>query len=333
MGQPQITEYQQSLESLTGNEFQDEVSACLQGVIIDFQTVPSNPQGDAGLDGFSHHGERAYCCYGPEPNAFKKNKEREDAIVEKFKEDLRRLFEVKNEGKKLIVSENKEIDSILPKGRKIKHVELIVNWFDSHRILSRILTAAAHYAEASQCRYIEKDATVTISGPKQLANRYFVDEVMIARARQRAFIQKIEKIAEAVVLGSTEKFDKKMADLRQIVKGQKEAIDSLQGQLQADWRMALAFDQELSDTLPHLHRSFEGDRRRILTRVSELMVSSSKPWTELPNATNIAFEILNQDFGNLYGMLIRDISSGEIARLVGECPVGWEKGDEHARAE
>ena len=60
------------------------------------------------------------------------------------------------------------------------------------------------------------------------------------------------------------------------------------------------------------------------------MVSSSKPWTELPNATRIAFEILDQDFGKLYGLLIRDISSGEVARLIGECPVGWEKGAEHA---
>jgi hypothetical protein len=332
MAQPQITEYEQSLEALSGNEFQDEVSAYFQAVIIDFQTVPASPQGDAGLDGFSHHGERAYCCYGPEHNAFKKSKEREDAIVEKFKGDLRRLYEVDTDGKKLVFCENKEIETILPEKRKIKHVELIVNWFESHRILSRILTAAAQYAAASQCRYIEIDATVTVVGPKQLANRHFVDEVMIARARQRIFIQKIEKKAEAVVLGNTEKFDRKMKDLREMVHGQKDAIDSLQIQLQTDWRMTLAFDQELSDTLPNVHRSFEGDRRRILTRVSELMVSSSMPWTELHRATEIAFEILDEDFGKLYGMLIRDISSGEIARLVGECPVGWEKGEKLAGA-
>ena len=155
MGQPLITEYEQSLEALSRNEFQDEVSAYLQAVIIDFQVVPSNPQGDAGLDGFSHHGERAYCCYGPEHNAFKQNKDREDAIVDKFKSDLRRLYELDTHGKRLVIKENKEIATILPGGRKIKHVELIVNWFGSHRILSRILTAAGHYAEASECRYIE----------------------------------------------------------------------------------------------------------------------------------------------------------------------------------
>src|ERR1700685_314355 len=119
MGQRQITEYEQRLEALSRNEFQDEVSAYLQAVIIDFQVVPSNPQGDAGLDGFSHHGERAYCCYGPEHNAFKQNKDREDAIVDKFKSDLRRLYELDTDGKRLVIKENKEIATILPEGRKI----------------------------------------------------------------------------------------------------------------------------------------------------------------------------------------------------------------------
>jgi hypothetical protein len=330
MADPHRTEYEQSLEALSGNDFQDEVSAYLKGVVIDFQVVPANPQGDAGLDGFSHHGEIAYCCYGLEHNAFKDNKEREDSIVEKFKSDLRRLYELDTDGKNLVAKENKEIKTILPDGTKIKHIELIVNWFGSHRILNRILSAHRKYAKASASRYTDVGATVVVVGPKQMANQHFVDEVMIARARQRIFIQRIEQKAVGVVLGSTEKFEKKMKDLRDIVPGQQAAIDSLQTQLQADWRTALAFDQELNDTQPNIHRSFEGDRRRILTSVSGLMVSSSKPWAELPNATKIAFEILDQDFGKLYGLLIRDVSSGEIARLIGECPVGWEKVAEDA---
>jgi hypothetical protein len=56
-----------------------------------------------------------------------------------------------------------------------------------------------------------------------------------------------------------------------------------------------------------------------------LMIGSPTPWTELGQATKIAFEILQNDFEKLYGMLVEDLSSGEIARLIGECPVGWEK--------
>ena len=81
----------------------------------------------------------------------------------------------------------------------------------------------------------------------------------------------------------------------------------------------------MHDTLPDMHRALEDDRKHILKRVSELMLVSKEPWAELGRAGAIAEEILGQDFGRLYGPLVRDVSSGEIARLIGECPVGWEK--------
>jgi hypothetical protein len=57
-----------------------------------------------------------------------------------------------------------------------------------------------------------------------------------------------------------------------------------------------------------------------------LIVGSSKPWTELGTATQIASGILQGGFDTMsYGMVIEDVSSGEIARLIGECPVGWER--------
>src|ERR1700685_3669119 len=114
MGHPLIIEYSQSLAILSGDDFQDEVSARLQGVIIVFQSIPSQPQGDAGIDGLSHRGERAYCCYGPEQDAFKENKDRVRAIVDKFKEDLRRIFELEFVTRKLNHAPNLEIGTILP---------------------------------------------------------------------------------------------------------------------------------------------------------------------------------------------------------------------------
>ena len=320
-----IEEYAHSLGALTGNDFQCEVSARLQSVIIDFQTVPAKPQGDAGLDAFSHSGERAYCCYGPEHSEFDTKKKREQAIIEKFKADLRRLFELTFEKKKLVFCESPEMATILPNGCKIKHVELLVNWFESHRVLGPILTAAKEYRCASQCRYVDSKASVVVLGPTQLANRYAVDELTIARARQRIFIQKVQQKAETVAIASTEKFDQKMAILSEILPAQADGIQVLSGELQFAWRMALAFEQELHDTVPNLHRSFEDNRRRILTRVLQLMLAAQQPWAELGNATQIAAEILEKDFEMLYGMLIQDVSSGEIARLIGECPIGWEK--------
>jgi hypothetical protein len=320
-----IDEYAHSLAALSGNDFQTEVCARLQTFIIGFQNVPAKPYGDAGLDAFSDHGERGYCCYGLERDDFKSNKKQEDSIIDKFKADLRRLYEVEFKNKVLQVSESPEMATILPDGRRIKQVELMVTWFESHRILNPILSAAAEYEKSSKCRYVAENATVIVVGPKDLANRYAVDEVTITRARQRIFLQKIQMKAETITLGSTAKFDFKMETLKEINPGQATQIDRLQHEMQSAWRMALAFEQELDDTLPNLHRDLEANRSRILKRVLMLMSGSSKPWAELGQATQIAADVLQKDFEKLYGTLIEDLSSGEIARLIGECPIGWEK--------
>lgn len=324
MGHSLIAEYARTLADLSGDDFEDEISARLESVIVDFQSVPASPHGDAGLDAFSHGGEMGYCCYGPINNAFKTNKGRENDIIKKFRGDLQSLYEVGFAKKKLTVMETAEMKTILPSGKRIKHIELICNWFESHRVLNPLNDSRKEYAEVSECRYTEKTATIKIVGPKELANRYAVDEATIGRARQRILALKVEKIAESVDLGSTEKFEKKMADLKLLVPGQDDAIAGLRQQLQANWRMALAFEREIGDTVPALHRALEKNRARILGKVTMLIVGSTKPWAELSKATEIASEILKGDFDTQsYGMVIEDVSSGEIARLIGECPVGW----------
>ena len=320
-----IDEYARSLASLSGKEFQAEVCARLQTFIIGFQNVPEKPFGDAGLDAFSDHGERGYCCYGPEHNAFKSNKKLENDIVEKFKEDLRRLYELKFNDKVLQFYESPEMATILPTGHRLRQIELLVNWFESHRVLNPILTAAEEYAKASKCRYATKDATVIVVGPKDLANRYAVDEVTITRARQRIFLHNVQIKAQTVTLGSTGTFDVKMQSLKEMNPPQAEQVEALGRDLQVKWRVALAFEQELGDTLPGLRRDWDANRGRILTKVLTLMATSQKPWAELNNAMEMARDILQRDFEKLYGALIEDLSSGEVARLIGECPVGWKE--------
>jgi len=320
-----VFEYEQSLASLSGDAFQDEVTARLQAFINDFQPVPATPQGDAGLDALSNRGKHAHCCYGLEHDNFKTNQKRESAIIAKFKSDLRRIFELEFDNKKLKHSDNPEIATILPQGEKINHIQLLTNWFGSHRILGPIATALANYAAASRCRYVEKTATIVVLGPRELANRYAVDEVTIARSRQRVLIKKVEEKAKSITLTSTEKFDKKMDDLKELVGGSEAAVNSLRKELQLSWRKSLALEQELNDTLPNMHRELEANRSQILTRVSMLMIASDEPWKELGQATEIASTILRKHFDKLFGIMIDDLGSGEIARLIGECPVGWEK--------
>ena len=89
--------------------------------------------------------------------------------------------------------------------------------------------------------------------------------------------------------------------------------------------MALAFEQKLDGSLPTLHKALEDHRRRILQKVAQLMIASDKPWAELGRAGEIATGVLAPDFETAFGTtLLGAISSGEVARLIGECPIGWE---------
>src|SRR5262245_56577779 len=84
-------EYARKLGLLLGNDFEDEVVIALQQTDLAFQRVPRKPNGDGGLDGFSHGRTVVYCCYGlevihePGINAAEKRKRLVKKIVAKFK--------------------------------------------------------------------------------------------------------------------------------------------------------------------------------------------------------------------------------------------------------
>ena len=103
---PSVSEYAKCLSELTASVFETEACIRLEHTVSGFQRVPAQPQGDGGLDGFSHWGQRAYCCYGPIPNTFKKPKDLEADIIGKFSADIRRLCELEIAKKKLVYKEN-----------------------------------------------------------------------------------------------------------------------------------------------------------------------------------------------------------------------------------
>ena len=205
-------EYSRALAALEGAEFQAEVTARLATVIIGFQTIPSKPHGDAGLDGLSHNGTRGYCCYGLEHNGFKNNRSREQAVIKKFAGDLRRLFELETKGSTLVHKDTSELPTILAPGQQLRHVDLITNWFESHRVIGPIAAKLNEYKKASLCRYVSPDASVVVAGPTDLANRYAVDEVTILRASQRAFIRRVHEMAQATSIDDSKGFDEKIED-------------------------------------------------------------------------------------------------------------------------
>ncbi len=245
-------EYERALSRLTGAAFQEEVSVRLATNILGFQDVPRKPHGDGGLDGLSHDAERAYCCYGPEFDNFKTAKALTADIVEKFKGDLCKLFELVMDNRKVVQGRNKEIATILPDGTTLKHITLIVNWFESHRIIGPIGTALKKYRMASCCRYVDQAASVVIWGPKHLATQFPVDETTILRSQHAKTLKEMQSAAQLIAINDPSKFDAKMSALIKLCAPfQADAISSLKETFLADWRMALeAATQRLAGRQP-----------------------------------------------------------------------------------
>src|ERR1039458_7154041 len=137
-------------------------------------------------------------------------------IVDKFRGDLRKLFELDMDDGKIVRIESKEIATILPEGTTVKHIRLIVNWFESHRIIGPIGTAVKKYRKASTCRYVDEGASVVVWGPKQLATLYPVDESTILRSRHAKFLKEVQSAAELVAIENPSDFDAKMNSLGKI---------------------------------------------------------------------------------------------------------------------
>jgi hypothetical protein len=319
-----IDDYAKGLSELTSQPFEDEVCTRLERVLIGFQRVPAKPQGDGGLDGFSHGGELGYCCYGPVPNSFKRRKELETDIIKKFTDDLLRICELLIKSKKLIHDPNTALPNILPKGAKLNQIVLIVNWFESHKVIGPLHTSFKAFKAASKCTFVGQNAEIRIIGPKEFAQSYHADEVAIFQLRARSILTKVQGAAALLDIADPKEFDTKMALLREIRQDRIPTIELFADELRNSWRSNLAFEQELDSTLLVLHKALEDGRRRILAKVLQRMMKSAEPWNELVQMAEDAEEVLKSDFQQ-YGSFVKDLSLGEVARLIGECPIGWEK--------
>jgi hypothetical protein len=147
----------------------------------------------------------------------------------------------------------------------------------------------------------------------------------LVRAQQKIFYQSVQDTAKTLVIENPKTFDEKMTLLKDIRPDQLQAINSLVDQFLNKWRMSLAFDIKLNETMPGLHQALEASRSRIVTRIAALMLASSAPWTELGKAEEISRAVLDAEFGSTYGSMMQDIAAGEVARLIGECSIGWSR--------
>jgi hypothetical protein len=326
-----VDTYAKALSELEELAFQRAIVQRLLAALSNFQTVPAHPHGDGALDGYSHKGTRGYCCYGLKYDAAKTPLQRAKQIVKKFSNDLRRLYELEPKGRtKLVHKENHALFSIFggvpAECDRICHVTLIANWFESHASLGAIKLNATSYATLSQCRWITRDADLVLRGPKEFVDQYGVDESTMMWLKHGDLLAKLDEEAAVISVPHGPTFDSKMQAAETLLPASTDEVKLLAENLRSHWQWAIAFERNLSDRLPQLHAALERGRKRLLMRV--LTHQPSTPWDAISRAQEFAEEVFSDDFVGLYGQsMVRDLASGEVARLVGACPINWKPKD------
>jgi hypothetical protein len=325
-----LADYENLIGKLEGNAFEEEVCARLQTIFVDFQPIPAKPHGDGGLDGLSHGQERAYCCYGPEQEARKlDNKGLKDDIVNKFSADLRKLFEVEFTDKKLKQVSNGELETIMGVDRKIKHVFLVVSWFESHRVIGPLNTNFDKYKAASQLKFVSADATLTVWGPNNLAALGAVDEHTLFRIQNPALIACVQTASAAqLVKDEGGGFDAKFDDLKRRKPESAARIENIAQKLRDAWAAAIALDNDLSKNSLGLHQVLESVRSDAALSAQVKSMSATDPYRLIDTMREEVAGQLEQGFGDRFGPLTPRITQGVVAGLIGECPIDWR--DDHA---
>ncbi len=173
------TRVAEELARLSGLDFQAEVSALLARNIESFQRMPETREG--GLDGLSHNQTVAYCCLGLKESTVRRLTQQKlsDRICKKFQEDMRKLFELKQDRSsgELTNAPNTLLGRIRTSQEKIRSIRLIVNSFDDPRIAGRLQKARDRYVAASENRHICLDCSAVVEGPRELVERIGVGPI------------------------------------------------------------------------------------------------------------------------------------------------------------
>jgi hypothetical protein len=322
-----IDAYVRALSELEEANFQRAIVQRLLVALNNFQSIPSYPQGDGGLDGHSHSGTRGYCCYGLRYDSAKTPYQRAKQLTAKFCDDLRRLFELEPQGKTKLVHKDNEallriFGAVPAQTDRICHITLIANWFEHHAALGPLKQNAIKYAGTSCCRWVAPDAVVVLRGPKEFVDQYGVDESTMMWLKHKDLYKRLDAEAALVEVPDGPSFDSKMQSAAELLPHSPEDVKEVAEDLRSDWQRAIVFEQELSDRIPDLHAALERGRKRLLMKVRTHPANT--PWEAITLAQEFGESIFSDDFLSIYGKgMVRDLASGEVARLVGACPINW----------
>jgi len=320
-----LDQYTTRLSELEGVDFERAVVARLLRVLDGFQPVPANPHGDGGLDGLSHRQTQGYCCFGMEHATAGTFRQRGKRVVDKFSADLRRLFEIEASGKsKFTHNDNDTLAKIMATGTRLHRVTLISNWFESNTVIGSIQESVARYAANSKCRFVEPTVEVVVRGPSEFADQFGADESTLLSLHRGPFFKSLETRAADVTLPEGPTLERKLKALAAASPpAQLAHITTLGDHLRESCRKALVFEGDLGDALPSMHRALEQAKADLTYSVT--LMGQLEPSALLTRAQSAAEAILSNDFRGAYGdAFVRTLATGQVALLVGQCPIGWD---------
>ncbi len=326
-------EFAQRLGVLEGQDFQDEVCRFLRHNMNDFQHVVAKPHGDGGLDGLSDDYTTAYFCYGPEQEPSKvKARGLASEIVRKFREDIRHLFELESKGKggkaTLSHTPNTQLGTILPPGKRISTVRLIVSVDDDHRVLGPLKGAFDKCRAASQCRYVTQTACMTLWSPKELATMGTVDDATNMRIDQRVLLKRLElalaSSPAATTAVQTSDFDAKFDWVQVNVNPKPGAVQRLRSHFMKSWLDALAIENDFANNAVQLHQTLMNARDAAAIDADLASGGQQAPLSLIEVMRKQLTERMSEYLGaRIAPELLSRLVDGEIARLIGECPIDW----------
>ncbi len=250
-------------------------------------------------------------------------------IINKFSGDLRKLFELEFEDKKLKQVENQELASIMGAHRKIKHVYLVVSSFESHQILGPLRTRFDEYKAASKLRFIDVDATMSVWGPKELAALGEVDEHTLFCIENRALIERVQNASTAdLVKAAVDGFDAKFDDLKRRCPSKLQKIDEIAQDFRKAWAAAIVLDDDLAKNSLGLHQILESVRSDAARAARVKSMGEADAYQLIEAMSQEVEQQLGEGFGDRLGHLTVRIAGGVVAGLIGECPIEWR--EDHA---
>lgn len=326
------TDYIKGLRAISGTSFQKEMEGLLSSNFT-FQVIPTKPTGDGGLDGLSHNQTRAYCCYGLELHTGKIEASNIiEKIKNKFGSDLRKLCELKQKkkGTPLEHSENESLSKIIGNGNKIKTINLLCNWFEDHSLIGHFNSLLKEYIKLSQCRFIDSNCEIILSGPVEICTAYTVRHEDILRVSNPTLAALLHELKSQNsthgIVDEENELDSKFDHLKTTLGISKETVvEKTREEKRNDWLKGLKLMKDLEDNHPDLHRKVDEIRNRVgkEAEAEALGTLNNQPGDIINKYQQRLTDELSRHLIILGQSNIDQIADYSLAWLIGTCKVDW----------